>query len=182
MLIEENHFYNYNYEEPQQQNYRSSAYSPRSLHQLQNQGSDTAYTEKRESKDPSLKRILIVDDDPDVTLTFKVGLEEHYYYHDDKRKFEVYTYNNPVTALSEFKPNFYDLLLTDINIPHMNGFEFCEKVLELDINIRICFISSADVNVEALREVYPKSRSIGCFIKKPASIEYLAKRLSAELD
>jgi two-component SAPR family response regulator len=74
------------------------------------------------------------------------------------------------------------MLLIDVYMPEMNGFEFCEKVLELDINIRICFISSADVNVEALREVYPKSRSIGCFIKKPASIEYLAKRLSAELD
>jgi two-component SAPR family response regulator len=43
-------------------------------------------------------------------------------------------------------------------MPEMNGFEFCEKVLGLDINIRIWFISSADVNI-ALREVYPKSRS-----------------------
>ena len=53
----------------------------------------------------------------------------------------------------------------------MNGFEFCEKVLGLDINNKhqdmLCFISSADVNIEALREAYPKSRSIGCFIKKP---------------
>ena len=67
-------------------------------------------------------------------------------------------------------------------MPHMNGFELCEKILQLDVNIRVCFMSSADVNIEALREVYPKSRTIGCFIKKPASIEYLAKRLSAELD
>jgi hypothetical protein len=64
----------------------------------------------------------------------------------------------------------------------MNGFELCEKVLELDVNIRVCFISAADVNVEALKEVYPKARSIGCFIKKPVTINYLVKRLSAELD
>jgi two-component SAPR family response regulator len=64
----------------------------------------------------------------------------------------------------------------------MNGFELCEKVLELDVNIRVCFISAADVNVEALREVYPKARSIGCFIKKPVTINYLVKILSAELD
>jgi PleD family two-component response regulator len=60
------------------------------------------------------KRILVVDDDTDITLTFKSALGE--YYHDDKR-FEVYTYNNPLVALSEFKPHFYDLLLTDINLP-----------------------------------------------------------------
>ena len=108
-----------------------------------------------------------------------MGLDGYYY---DKRHFEVFTYNNSVLALSEFKPNSYDLLLTDINMPQINGFELCEKILELDVNIKVCFMSSADVNVEALREVYPKSRSIGCFIKKPITISYLVKRLGAELD
>jgi two-component SAPR family response regulator len=92
-----------------------------------------------------------------------------------------YAYNNPIIAVREFKPNFYDLMLIDINMPYMNGFEFCEKILELDVNVRVCFMSSAEVNIEALREVYPKARSIGCFIKKPVSIEYLAKKLEAEL-
>jgi hypothetical protein len=63
----------------------------------------------------------------------------------------------------------------------MDGFELCEKILELDVNIRVCFISAAGVKVEALREVYPKARSIGCFIKKPVMINYLIKRLIAEL-
>jgi CheY-like chemotaxis protein len=125
-----------------------------------------------------------VDDDPDLTLTFKVGLEEYFDDSNDnnKTRFEVYIYNNPLEVLSEFKPNFYDLLLTDINMPHMNGFELCQKILELDANIRVCFISAVDVNIEALREVYPKARSIGCFIKKPITIEYLVKKLLAELD
>jgi len=57
----------------------------------------------------------------------------------------------------------------------------CEKILELDVNIRVCFMSALEVNVEALREVYPKV-SFGCFIEKPVSIKYLIKRLSAELD
>ena len=56
-------------------------------------------------------------------------------------------------------------MLTDINMPYMNGFEICKKILELDANIRVCFISSADVDIEALREVYSKARSTGCFIK-----------------
>jgi two-component SAPR family response regulator len=63
----------------------------------------------------------------------------------------------------------------------MNGFELCEKILELDVNLRVCFMSAAEVNTEALREVYPKL-SFGCFIKKPVTIEYLVKRLLAELD
>jgi two-component SAPR family response regulator len=66
-------------------------------------------------------------------------------------------------------------------MPGMNGFQFCEKILELDVNIRVCFISAAESNIEALREVYPKV-SFGCFIKKPVTTEYLAQRLSAELD
>ena len=67
-------------------------------------------------------------------------------------------------------------------MPHMDEFELCEKILELDVNIRVCFISAAEVNIQALREVYPKARSIGCFIKKPVTISCLVKRLSAELE
>ena len=63
----------------------------------------------------------------------------------------------------------------------MNGFELCKRILEMDVNVRICFITAGDTNVEALREVYP-TLSIGCFIKKPVTIEYLVKRLNAELD
>ncbi|MBV9177037.1 MAG: response regulator [Nitrososphaeraceae archaeon] len=147
---------------------------------------DTATVKERETKDPFLTRILIVDDEPDVTLTLKVGLEVYYYYHDNerrrrRRRFEVYSYNDPEVALSKFKPNFYDLLLTDIYMPRMNGFELSQMVVEIDANIRVCFMSSAEVNIEALREVYPKI-SFGCFIQKPVEIEYLVKRLLAELD
>ena len=108
-----------------------------------------------------------------------MGLDGYYY--NDKKRFEVYTYNDPLLVLKEFKPLFYDLLLTDIYMPKINGFQLCEKILELDVNIRVCFMSALEVNVEALREVYSKV-SFGCFIKKPFSIEYLIKRLSTELD
>ena len=110
-----------------------------------------------------------------------MGLEGYYYHDNEKIRFEVHSYSNPAVALSQFKPNFFQVLLTDIYMPHMNGFELCQKILELDSNIRVCFMSSAEVNIEALREVYP-SLSFGCFIKKPVTIEYLAKRLLAELD
>jgi YesN/AraC family two-component response regulator len=83
--------------------------------------------------------------------------------------------------VKEFKPQFYDLLLTDIYMPNMNGFQLWEKILELDVNIRVCFMSAFVVNIEALREVY-SNVNLGCYIDKPVSIEYLIKRLSAELD
>ena len=135
-----------------------------------------------ETKDPFLKRILIVDDEPDVTLTFDVGLEGYYYYQDnERRRFEVYTYNNPAIAISEFKPNFYDLLLTDIFMSTMNGLKLYQKIVEIDPNIRVCFMSSAEINIEALREVYPKL-SFGCFIKKPIEIRELANRIKQEIE
>ena len=150
---------------------------------MQDQKQDSAIVKERETKDPLLKRILIVDDEPDVILTFKVGLETYHYgnHDDDKTRFEAYTYNDPLEALSEFNPHFYDLMLVDVYMPNMNGFQLCEKILELDANIRVCFISAAELNIQALREVYPKV-SFGCFMKKPVSIEYLVKRLLAEFD
>jgi hypothetical protein len=62
-----------------------------------------------------------------------------------------------------------------------SGFELSTKILELDVNVRICFTSSGLINQEALREQYP-SLSFGCFIKKPVTIEYLVRRVKAELD
>jgi CheY-like chemotaxis protein len=129
------------------------------------------------------KRILIVDDDADVTITFKAVIEdsnESNATHSNKR-IEVYTSNDPLVALSEFKPYFYDLLLVDINMPNMNGFELCEKIFAIDINVRVCFMSSGEINREALREIYP-TRQEGCFIRKPVSIDYLLERIRSELD
>jgi CheY-like chemotaxis protein len=133
---------------------------------------------KEKERDPFVKRVLVVDDEPDVALTFKVGLEECHC--DGKRRFEVYTYNNPIEALLDFKPHFYDLLLVDVYMPGMNGFELSQRILELDLNIRVCFASAAELSVRVLREVYPKL-SFGCFIKKPVKIEYLIERLCAEI-
>jgi CheY-like chemotaxis protein len=127
------------------------------------------------------KRILIVDDEKDITLAFKVGIEESNNNNDINKRIEVYTSNDPVVALSEFKPNYYDLLLVDINMPHINGFELCEKIFAIDINVRVCLMSSGEINWEALREMYP-TRQEGCFIKKPVTMNYLLKRIRSELD
>ena len=66
-------------------------------------------------------------------------------------------------------------------MPKMNGFDFCVKAMEVDANPRVCFMSSALINQEALREQYPLL-SIGCFIEKPVTMETLINRIKAELE
>jgi CheY-like chemotaxis protein len=125
------------------------------------------------------KRILVVDDDPDNTFTFKKAFEANLA--GGNKTFHVDTYNDPLVALLEFKPNYYDLMLIDINMPKLNGLDFCVKVLKADPNPRVCLMSSGLINQEALREQCP-SLSVGCFIKKPVTMENLISRASAELD
>jgi CheY-like chemotaxis protein len=66
---------------------------------------------------------------------------------------QVYSYDNPVNALIDFKPNFYDLLLIDVNMPLMDGFQLCEKLLQKDINIKVCFMTSGEINMDAKRGI-----------------------------
>ena len=91
---------------PQHQQYlsESSSQSFTDPNYLQNQGSNLDTIIETETKvclkPPFIKRILLVDDDPDLTLTFKAGLDGHYYGEgDDKKRFEVYTYNDPEYSL-----------------------------------------------------------------------------------
>jgi DNA-binding response OmpR family regulator len=108
-----------------------------------------------------------------MTSIFSLGLQDE--------GFEVYAYNDPLNVLSEFRPNFYDLLLVDINMPKINGIELSRQLLELDSNVKICFITAGEANIEVLRELYP-SRDIGCYIKKPVTIDQLVKRIKSELE
>ena len=120
------------------------------------------------------KRILVVDDNPDIVLTLRVGLEMD-------STIQVFGYDNPVTALVEFTPNFYDLLLIDVNMPLLDGFQLAQNLVRRDQNVRVCFMTSGEINMNAAREVHPL-KSIGCFIKKPITAEQLLRRIRAELE
>ena len=120
------------------------------------------------------KRILLVDDNSDIVFTLRIELE-------DDTMMQVYGYDNPVTALVEFKPNFYDLLLIDVNMPLLDGFQLAQNLLRRDLNVKVCFMTSGEINMDAAREVHPL-KSIGCFIKKPIAAEQLIKRIRAELE
>jgi DNA-binding response OmpR family regulator len=85
-----------------------------------------------------IKRILMVDDEPDITYTSKTTLE-------DSRFFQVDTFNDAESALSKFRPGLYDLVLLDIKMPKMNGFQLCRKLRSIDYKIKMCFLTAADL-------------------------------------
>ena len=112
-------------------------------------------------------RILIVDDEADLTLTFTKALEEN--------GFEVDSFNDPEKAISSFKAGYYDLLLLDIRMPVVDGFKLHKKLKEKDSNVKVCFITAYEIYYNTLKKDYP-SFDIGCFIHKPISMADLVKK------
>jgi two-component system, OmpR family, response regulator ChvI len=138
----------------------------------------TEVKEIEEEENRNKKRILVVDDEVDITLSFSLALE-------DSGLFEVDTYNDPLVALSNYRPNSYDLLLLDIRMPAMNGFELYDKIKRIDNKVKVCFISAYDVDYNTLREQFP-SLEIDCFLpkdimRKPIEISKLIKRIELAL-
>jgi CheY-like chemotaxis protein len=120
------------------------------------------------------RRILSIDDDPDVALTLKTVLENDGY--------TVDIFNDPFIALESFKKAanniageagrdayHYDLVLTDIRMPTMNGFELYQKIREIDKNIKVRFLTASEINYDEFKEkVAPTiDDTQNCFIKKP---------------
>ena len=135
------------------------------------------------------KQVLVIDDHYDSAFTVKSCLESYCREGDseglksklDFHPIQVTVYADPLLALMEFKPNCYDLLLVDIDMPSMSGYELVEKIVKRDPNIKICFMSAGEINYEAIMEIRHSSRSFGCFIRKPASSTYLINRVLQEL-
>jgi CheY-like chemotaxis protein len=142
--------------------------------------------ETRRKESVATYRILLVDDDHDILFTFKEGLEENDDAVVDKSqlfggaKIQVDTFADPKEALSSFKAGVYDLLLLDIRMQDMNGFELYEELKKIDDKPKVCFITAYELYYEALKKDFPKL-DVGCFIKKPISIEGLAKKITEEL-
>jgi DNA-binding response OmpR family regulator len=117
-------------------------------------------------------RILIVDDEPDIDQVLKMGLE--------RNGFAVDTYNDPLDVVSNFKADSYDLLLLDIKMPKMNGFELYSKLHQIDEKAKICFITAYEIYYDEFKRMFPKIKT-GCFIRKPISINNLARLIKDEL-
>jgi CheY-like chemotaxis protein len=120
------------------------------------------------------KKILVVDDDVDITSAFKVGLEQN--------GFTVTAYNDPKLAFLEFKADLYDLLLTDIRMPGMSGLELYEKIKQIDNRIRVCFVTAFGEYYGQLEKAFPTIDLHKCYIRKPITISNLAKKLKEILN
>lgn len=114
------------------------------------------------------KRILIVDDEPDINLLFKMILEEN-------SEFMVHSFTDPLLALKNFKPNLYDLILVDIKMPEMDGLDFYREIKKIDKNIRLCFVTASEKYYEPFRKEIYDILGENCFIQKPIANEDLLR-------
>jgi CheY-like chemotaxis protein len=115
----------------------------------------------------SRKRVLLVDDEPDICMVYQIVLED--------AGFECKSYTDPVKALQEFKPYIYDLILLDIKMPVLNGFELCKKIIELDTTVHIIFITASEEYYEQFRaQHYPELGKIK-YIQKPVANDELVQ-------
>jgi two-component system, OmpR family, response regulator ChvI len=120
------------------------------------------------------KRLLVIDDEPDITRTVKKGL-------DLLGGFSVDTFNDPIEGLSNFKAGTYDLLILDIRMPKMSGFQLYREILKKDSRARVCFITAFEINYDEFRKMFP-SINANCFIRKPISIVELARLIRETLN
>src|ERR671919_736726 len=111
---------------------------------------------------------MLVEDEDDILVLFKMILESN-------KTLNVESFHDPFSALNNFRPGRYDLVMIDIVLPKMNGFELYKKIRRLDEKVKVCFLTAGEMNYEEIRkEAFPES---DCFIKKPISNEDLLKRV-----
>jgi CheY-like chemotaxis protein len=119
---------------------------------------------------------MIVDDEKDILAILKSGL-------DAKGGFVVETFSSGEAAFQVFishAPDYYDLVLTDIRMPKMNGFELYRKIRDKNTSIPIAFITAFEINEDEFSKVMP-SIKVRDFIKKPIRIPDLVEKLNAIL-
>ena len=119
--------------------------------------------------------ILLVDNEPDNTSVLSMGLEDE--------GFKVDVFNDPILALSNFKPNFYALSILDINMPKMNGYELYKEIRKIDDKIKVCFLTASEIYMESLRVPPPQLLDdVKCFMPKPLTIDDLVKKVKEQLN
>jgi DNA-binding response OmpR family regulator len=118
---------------------------------------------------------MLVEDEDDLVMLFKMILESD-------AGLKVDSFTDPFSALDNFKPGLYDLIMIDIVLPKMNGFELYYKIRKLDDKVKICFLTAGEMYYEEIRkEAFPELDR-NCFIRKPITNEALIQQVKEILD
>ena len=115
------------------------------------------------------KRVLIVDDEVDITDSLKTGLTS--------KGFSVDAYNDPIAALAHFKSNQFDVVILDIRMPNMTGFDLYREMIKLDGKTNYCFFTAFDIHHSEFEKVFPDV-NVRAFLKKPISPSQMVERLN----
>jgi DNA-binding response OmpR family regulator len=119
------------------------------------------------------KRVLLVDDEPDMNLTLKMVLEEN--------GFKGDSYTDPLLALENFKgesAGMYELLILDMKMPGINGFELYKQIKKIDDKVKVCFLTASEMYYEEFRKELFPAIDENCYIQKPIENRVLIKRLN----
>jgi DNA-binding response OmpR family regulator len=116
------------------------------------------------------KKILVVDDEDDLTMLCRLALEYH--------GFKVDTFNDPQTALSNYKPSYYDLVILDITMPKMDGFQLYDETKKKDQKAKVCFLTASELHNEEFRKKEYSVIDKSLFIRKPIENEDLIKEVN----
>ena len=119
-----------------------------------------------------VKRIAVVDDEPDITNVLKKGLE--------RNGFTVDTFNDPQAALASIPPRYYDLVIIDIRMPRINGFDLYRQLKKRDTGVKVCFLTAFQIYYEEFRKMFP-TIDVKAFIRKPVSISNLVNQINAAI-
>jgi two-component system, OmpR family, response regulator ChvI len=119
------------------------------------------------------KRILIVDDEPDVNLILKMVLEGN--------GFQVDTFDTALLALEYFRKGLYNLVILDIKMPKMNGFELYREIIKIDEKIRTCFLTAGETYDPVYADI-SNQLDANCFIRKPIENQELINHINWIID
>ena len=118
-------------------------------------------------------KLLLVDNEPDVTYAIRTVLEDN--------GFEVDSFNDPVLVCDTYKSNYYDLVILDIKMPKMDGFQLYDCIRQKDEKTKICFLTASELFYESLRQARNLIGDVlgeQYFIQKPIKTDELIRRLT----
>jgi two-component system response regulator ChvI len=121
------------------------------------------------------KRVLIIDDEPDIILTLRMALEQNGFITD--------SYSDSILAYKNFRAGVYDLVLLDIKMPNVDGFQLYQKIKRTDSRVKICFLTASEFYDEEIRKEQGfDGFNKELFLRKPVEIACLIDTIRPLMD